>query len=113
MKFAIDSGLTERAIRYGQSFAKPSRKTVRIARAKQGRRIFEADELRRIIDSATLPLRAMILLGINGGLGQSDIAGLPKTPIDYKGGWLDYPRPKTGIGRCVPMWPKTATALRE
>ena len=112
-KYAYDEGLTDRLIRYGQSFKKPSRKTLRKARAKNGKRMFEAAELRKAIDSASQPLRAMILLGINCGFGQTDVSSLPQSTVDLEGGWIDYPRPKTGIERRCPLWPETVKALRE
>ena len=112
-KYAYDEGLIDRPIRYGQSFKKPSRKTLRKARAKNGKRMFEAAELRKAIDSASQPLRAMILLGINCGFGQTDVSSLAQSAIDSEGGWIDYPRPKTGIERRCPLWPETVKALRE
>jgi integrase len=54
----------------------------------------------------------MILLGLNGGLGNTDVGELPVTAFDLKGGWLDYPRQKTGIPRRVPRWPETLDAIR-
>jgi len=75
--------------------------------------MFEADELRIILDVIVQPLRAMILLGVNCGCGQTDIANLPQTSIDLDAGWIDYPRPKTGIDRRMPLWPETITAVRE
>ncbi|MGE0375500.1 MAG: tyrosine-type recombinase/integrase [Planctomycetaceae bacterium] len=32
--------------------------------------------------------------------------------IDFSGGWVNFPRPKTEIRRCVPLWPETVEALR-
>jgi integrase len=55
----------------------------------------------------------MILLGINAGLGQSDLAQLPRSAIDLQGRWLNYPRPKTGINRRCKLWPQTVEALRK
>ena len=116
-KYAYDEGLIERPIRFGQSFRKPSRKTLRLERAnktaKNGKRMFEAAELRTIIDTAGQPLKAMILLGINCGFGATDISNLPKSVIDLDGGWVDYPRPKNGIDRHCPLWAETIDALRE
>jgi integrase len=33
--------------------------------------------------------------------------------IDLDGGWLNFPRPKTGIARRCPLWAETVTAIRE
>jgi integrase len=35
------------------------------------------------------------------------------TALDLDKGWLDYPRPKTGIGRRCSLWPETISALKE
>jgi hypothetical protein len=45
-KFAFDNGSIDRSVRYGQNFARPSRKTVRRDRAKKGPKLFTADEAR-------------------------------------------------------------------
>ena len=58
-------------------------------------------------------MKAMHLLGINCGFGNSDCGNLPTTALDLDAGWLDYPRPKTGINRRCPLWPETVSALRE
>ena len=42
-------------------------------------------------------MQAMILLGINAGLGNRDCAKLEFGHVNLKTGWLDYPRPKTAI----------------
>ena len=112
-KFGVDEGLIDRALRYGQGFARPSRKTLRKVRAARGPRMFEADELRKLIDGAAQPLKAMILLGANCGFGQTDVANLPRAAVDLKTGWIDYPRPKTGVERRCPLWPETIAALQE
>ena len=54
----------------------------------------------------------MILLGINGGLGASDVARLLESHIDLKTGWMDYAREKTGIDRRIPLWPETIKAVK-
>jgi integrase len=58
-------------------------------------------------------LRAMVLLGINCGMGNSDCGNLPLSAVDLEAGWLDYPRPKTGVSRRAPLWPETVQALRD
>jgi integrase len=58
-------------------------------------------------------MQVMILLAINCGFGQTDVANLPLKAIDLANGWIDYPRPKTAIMRRCPLWPETVAALRE
>jgi integrase len=86
---------------------------LRLARAEKGPKMFEADELRQILDVASPGMKAMILLGINCGFGNSDIAKLSLKAVDPDKGWIDYPRPKTGVARRCPLWPETIGALKE
>jgi integrase len=110
--YAYKNGLIDRPMLYGEGFKRPSKKSLRIARASKGTRAFSADELRRIIDAASPPLSTMFLLGINCGLGNSDCGKLPIGALDLDGGWLNYPRPKTGINRRCRLWPETIKLLR-
>lgn len=55
----------------------------------------------------------MILLGINCGFGPADCGNLPIKALDLKAGWVNYPRPKTGVARRCPLWPETVEALKE
>jgi integrase len=112
-KFAWDNGLIDRPVRYGQGFKRPSRKVVRIDRARKGPKLFTADEIRRLLDIAGIQLKAMILLGINGGFGNADCGNLPQSAVDLEAAMIDFPRPKTGIPRRCPLWPETVAALRE
>ena len=74
--------------------------------------MFEATDVRALIEGASPQLRAMILLGVNCGFGNSDCGTLPRAALDLVGGWVNYPRPKTGITRRCPLWPETVAALR-
>jgi integrase len=112
-KFGFDAGLLATPMRFGPGFARPSKKTIRLERARKGLRMFEANELRRIIDAAGFPLKAMILLGVNCGFGNADCGTLPVASLDLDGGWVNYHRPKTGITRRCPLWPETVDALRN
>ena len=51
----------------------------------------------RFVDAADGQLKAMVLLGINAGLGNADCGQLKIRNVDMATGWLNYPRPKTGI----------------
>jgi integrase len=66
-----------------------------------------------MLAKATPQMKAMILLGVNAALGNNDCATLKFRHVDLDGGWLDFPRIKTGIARRLPLWPETITALRE
>ena len=54
----------------------------------------------------------MILLGVNGGFGNTDCAELDVHGPGPRRRWIDFPRPKTGIARRCPLWPETVAAIR-
>jgi integrase len=112
-KFAADNGLIDRPVRFGQEFKRPSLKMVRIDRARKGVKLFTAEEIRRLLATAGVQMRAMILLGINCGFGNADCGRLPQAAVDLDAAMVDFPRPKTGIPRRCPLWPETAAAVRE
>lgn len=139
-KFAFDDGLILAPVRFGQAFAKPKLDVVRrereTHRAKHGNRMFEADELRLILDalsgkevsivrnsneteepttvklSCNPALTAMTLLAANCGFGQSDVSSLPVRAVDLDSGWIDFARVKTAVARRIPLWPETIAAIR-
>jgi integrase len=112
-RHAYESELIDRPVRFGPSFKGPSKKTMRLHRAARGPNLLSAGDLRRMIGDATPTLRAVILLGVNCGLGNSDIARLPLAALDLENGFLDFARPKTGMPRRCPLWPETVAALRQ
>ncbi len=112
-KYGYDAGLFDSPMRFGPTFKRPSKKVLRKARQDKGPRMFEAKELHAILKGAGVQLRAMVLLGINCGFGNSDVGTLPIKALDLKGGWINYPRPKTGVDRRCPLWPETIKALKD
>jgi integrase len=112
-KHAFDSGLIDRPVRFGPGFKRPSKKVLRLHKAKQGPKLFTADEVRRLAGAAGTQLRAMILLGINCGFGNADCGKLPLAAVDLDNAVIDFPRPKTGVARRCALWPETVAALRE
>jgi integrase len=124
-KYGVEAELLDRAVSFGPGFARPSRKTLRLARAEKGPRMFEADEVRALVNGKvvtdkgesslvkpTTSLKAMVLLGVNCGFGNSDVGTLPISALDLTNGWVNYHRPKTGITRRCPLWLETVAALR-
>ncbi len=97
---------------YGTGFDRSEKKLLRQARNRRAARMFEAEEVRQLIDGAGVHLRAMILLGCNGGFGNSDCEQLPIEAVDLRAGWVRFPRPKTEVPRAFPLWPETIQALQ-
>jgi integrase len=111
--YAYKNGLLDKPMVYGEGFRRPSKKTLRKHRAEHGPKMFSAEEIRRMVEAAGQPLKAMILLGVNCGYGNSDVGTLPLSALDLNGAWLNHARPKTGIGRRCPLWAETVQAMRE
>lgn len=136
-KYGVNEGLITKPISYGQSFDKPRKKVIRAAKRKTGPKNFEAEELRLILESlegkevvsnlideetkepirvklkANPQLRAMALLGVNCGYGQTDCANLPKSALDLSEGWAEFHRTKTEVDRRAKLWPETIEALQD
>jgi integrase len=74
-------------------------------------RLFTPAQVKALLKHAGPQMRAMILLGLNGGFGSTDCANLRREHID--GDVIRYKRPKTNIARTVPLWPETVKALRN
>ena len=116
LKYAYEMNLIDRPVRYGKAFDRPSatlkRKSRRSAELANGKRLFEAREIEALLKGAQGSLRALILLGINGGFGNTDCASLPISAIQWDQAVVEFDRPKTGIERIVPLWPETLEALK-
>jgi integrase len=112
-KYAYDADLIDRPVRFGPGFKRPSKKTLRLHKAKQGPKLFTREEILLLLLIAPVHLEAMILLGINAGFGNADCGTLPLSAVDLERGIIDFPRPKTGIPRRCVLWPETVAALKE
>jgi integrase len=110
--WASKMGLLETPMKFGEAFNPPSQKTLRKHKAAQGPRMFEAEEVRRMIEAARQPLKSIILLGINCGYSNSDIGALSFKALDLEKGLATFARVKTGIMRRCPLWPETVESLR-
>lgn len=115
---------------YGPDFSPPSRAEFRKARAKRendkGKRLYDVETIHKLIAwPHTWNMRAMILLALNAGFGNTDLAELNWRTINFdayaylkepasakKVAKIEYRRGKTGILRQVCLWPETVDALR-
>lgn len=93
----------------GPDFRKPAAKIVRRLRREKGKKLFNAQQTRGLLNESGLHLRAMILLGINCGFGNNDCNQLPLRIAQeaVETGWMEYHRPKTEVDRRCALWPKT------
>lgn len=70
--FAHEMGYITESLNFGTEFRMPSRRSIRVARAASGPRMFEAAEINQLPGVASPTMKALILLEINCGFGQSD-----------------------------------------
>lgn len=114
--YAFEQDLIEKPIKFGVAFDPPDKEVLRRHRArirvKHGARMFEAAEIRRILEAADVGMKAMVLMAANGGLGNMDLAQLPVSAVDLDNALIDFPRPKTGVDRKVPLWLETVEAVK-
>jgi integrase len=94
---------------WGVEFEKPERTAIQ-KQSDTREKLFTAKQIKAILDVCESPqMRAMILLGINSGIGNTDAAGIEFDDID--GEWLTRRRQKTGKRRRIPLWKETREAI--
>lgn len=111
--YAYRNDIIKHPVKFGDHFAPPSKRIQRKARNDAGEKMFEAAEIRQLIEAATPHITAFILLAANTGIGNADIARMEHRHIDLDAGWMNYPRGKTGVKRRAKLWPETAQAIRD
>jgi len=105
-------GYIDRLPRFGRTFKRPSKSALEREREGRGERVFTAVQIRALLTAARPTLKAMILLGVNCGYGNTDCAKLPLGKLDLARGWSTFARTNNGIRRRNPLWPETVEALR-
>lgn len=129
-KYAYEARAIDRPVHFGQSFERPPAKRLRAEKNSLGPKMFTREEILRMLDAlegkpvavegeakpvriTPFPaVRAMVLLGVNAGFGNTDVASLKKSAVNLKSGWITFPRPKTEVDRRIPLWPETIEALK-
>jgi len=113
LNWCYKNDLIDRPVKFGMEFSPPDRKLMRRERKQRGKRNFTARQINDVLDAAGPVLKAMILLGINCGLGNTDIAFLTLGDLDLDAGFLDSVRRKTGVDRRAKLWPETIAAIEH
>jgi len=75
------------------------------------RSVFDPAQVRRLLDTADVQMKAMIWLGLNCGFGCTDCAELKWRDLDIESRRVKLARKKTGISRNLPLWPETIDAI--
>ena len=80
--------------------------------------IFDDKEIRQLLDESRGRTKLFILLMLNCGMTQKDVADLRKSQIDFGAGRIIRKRSKTGMFDAVPtvnylLWPETLKLLKE
>jgi len=109
--WAFESEHLDRMPRFGPDFGVAGKKAARLEKAQKGKKLLTRDELLKLLAAADPLWKAIVLLAINGGIGNSDIARIKLA--DPNGEWLDLPRGKTGTERRIWLWPETRKAIQD
>ena len=111
-KWLHESQLIATPAAFGPDFKKAPERVLRRHRSSQGEKMLEPPQILLLIDEAGTHLKAMLHLAVNCGFGPGDCGQLPLKAVDLSSGWINYPRPKTAVGRRCPLWPETVAAMR-
>ncbi|MDB5304503.1 MAG: Phage integrase family protein [Phycisphaerales bacterium] len=108
-RHANDCDWISRPIKFGRGFRKVAPSIIREERRS---RLLDPTVIQLLLQHAKPQIKAMILLGLNGGYGAADCGGLSWKTVDLAEAIVrHYRRPKTLIDRDTPMWPETVAAI--
>lgn len=93
-----------------RDFSKPERRQKEIHKDARPSKEATREEILALLENASDTWRAIILMGINSGYGNTDLANLTWSDIG-SGGWVEKVRSKTGIRGKFKLWPETIDAL--
>jgi integrase len=74
---------------------------------------FNKKQIRKLLSTADVKMKAMIWLGLNCGFGCTDCSRLQWKDLYFQNNRVNLARNKTKIGRNLPLWPETIKALKE
>ena len=91
---------------------------LRIGREPSEIRPYSITEIKKLLDNASVRTKLYILLALNTGATQVDIADLKRVEIDWSVGTISRKRSKTEKHKNVPkvtwaLWPETLRLLKE
>ncbi len=115
----VKAGHIKSLPQFGIGFDPPGQVEIDNHRNEQDAKHFTRAEVRGLLKAshgdgvADLRMHAAILLAINTGCQNEDVQTLRFRHIDWRGGWYNQPRKKTGKQRRAKLWARTLKALRR
>jgi integrase len=110
----LKSKIISTAPDYGTAFDAPDIVARENERLERGSKDFTRDQVRKLLKHSKddPAMYAAILLALNTGCQNVDIATLARSHVDLDGGWYLQPRAKRAKPRRAKLWPRTVRALR-
>ncbi len=108
-KWAFESGTIENPLPYQAALKAPPARQIRLAKADAPKKLFTAQQVRTLVESAEGFMKPAVLLAINCGFGNRDCCDLLWRHIEDE--FVELVRNKTGIPRRAWLWPETRRAL--
>jgi len=120
-KHGYDSGVLEAPVRLGQGFNPPDKEARAELAARKAEEIYSGPDIETLLNKTAeiykphlaVPCRLMILLGINNGFANTDVADLPLDAAMHAAGGGILHVERNGLVRRCPLWPRTLRALLE
>jgi integrase len=110
--FGLQEGLINRVV-YGADFKGLDEQERTKLEQSAADKLLTREQLLSLLSGANYKLRAMVLLGINAAMGNTDISRLEFGDLDLAGGWYEAQRSKTAVRRCAKLWPETIEAVEQ
>jgi site-specific recombinase XerD len=95
-----------------KTFQLPTKKAIKKARSRKRDKTASRQEILKLLESADDTWKAMLLVAINSGSGNTDVAMMTHSDIE-EDGWVEQARNKTGEYRRFKLWPETLEAISK
>lgn len=95
-----------------KTFQLPTKKAIKKARSQKKDKTASRQEILKLFEEAGDTWNAMLLLAINSGSGNTDVAMIKHSDIE-EDGWVEQARNKTGEYRRFKLWPETLEVISK
>lgn len=92
-----------KAIEWEKAERNPAAKIKKFREPNAKERILTVEEMKRLIDAASLDLRPVLIIALNTGMRRGEILSLRRRDVDFVKGFIFIEDSKSGRSRKVPM----------